>query len=105
MQEPGRRQTLQVRQPRLVLRQQHHRVAGQARPLRPLQRDLATDDRLHAFRGAVAGKFERTEQVGGVGDPNRGHAGFARQGGDFFGFDGAFAQGVGGVDSQVNEGH
>ncbi len=67
------------------------------------ERDLAPDDRLHAAPGAVLRELQRAEQIGGVGDGHRRHAGLARQRGDLLRLDGAFAERIGGVDSEVDE--
>ncbi len=66
----------------LVLRQENDRrariVALDAAPERgrgvsEIDRHLRADDRLHAAFGEFFGKFERAEQVVGVGDRQRRH--------------------------------
>ena len=79
------------------LREQDDGIAWQAGALvRAGEGDLAADDGLHALAGAVLGKFQCAEQVAGIGDGNGGHGVVTREGGDFFGFYRAFAEGIGG---------
>ena len=84
----NRQQFQQVMVSGLVLDQEHHRrrcdvvdvretassaVTGFFRRLQG-DRELATDDRLHAGLGGGGGELEGTEQVIGIGDSNCRHA-------------------------------
>ncbi len=96
----------------LVLRQEHDRRArivpldaAQKRGGRvgEIDRRLGADDRLDAGFGELLGEFERTEQIVGVGDSQRGHrVGFGKFG---QGFDRQrpLAQRIGAVDVQMHK--
>ncbi len=103
VEKPGGGQALKIGEPRRILRQQHDRVGRQARGVGASQRNLAADDRLNAFGGAGLAELQRAEQIGGVGDRHRRHAGVTRQRRNFLRFDGTFAERVGGMDAQMDE--
>jgi hypothetical protein len=109
-QEAVRGEALDVLQPLRVHRQRHHRVRQQAGDFRAIIRrgagqvQLAADDGLHALAGAVAGKFQRAEHVGGIGQRKGRHAGILGQHGQLVGLDGPLGEGIGGMGVQMDEG-
>ena len=101
--ETQRRQALQIGQPRRVARQQGDGVRRQTRIFLARQHDLTADDGLDTLGGAVLAEFQRTEQVGGIGDRHRRHPVVPRQSGDLVDLDRALAERIGGVDAQMDE--
>ena len=98
-----RGQALQIGEPLGVLRQQHHRLRWQSRIFGSGEGDLAADDRLDAAESAGLAELQRPEQVSGIGDRHRRHRRLPRQGGDLVRLDGALAQRIGRVDSEMDE--
>jgi hypothetical protein len=73
-QKTVRRQKLQIREPGWRLCQQHHGVWREPSLFRPRYRNLAANNRLHAFPNAILRKFQRAEKIAGIGDRHRRHA-------------------------------
>ena len=71
--------------------------------IRRLSSGEKADDGLDAFDGAGLAEFERAEQIAGVGDGDGGHVSGLGERGDLVGLDRAFAEGVGGVDAEVDK--
>ena len=100
-----------------VLDQQHHRGFALAPPAAVRRRhgmaagllglhlhgDLAADDRLDALVRGRQGEFQGPEQVVGVGHGDRRHVHGPAHLGQVLQADGAFGQGIGGMDPQVDE--
>ncbi len=107
LQKGGRGQGHQVQIAGLVLGQQHH--GGDPRPLvgRPLayarHRQGAADDRLDPRILGVAGKLQRPEQIGPVGQPHRRHVRRRGQLADRISLDRAFQQGIGRAHPKMHE--
>ena len=102
----------QVAIARLVLGDEHDRRARRARVGAPTQRrrrvakierDLRADDRLDAGLRQLFGKFQRAEQVVGVGDRQSRHLVGLGEPGERLDRQRAFAQRIGGMDVQVHE--
>ena len=111
--EPERRdEAHQIAVARLVLRQQHDRGARMV-PLEPAQerggrvgeidRGLRADDRLDAALGELLGKFERAEQIVGVGDRQGRHGVGLGEPGQRLDGERALAQRIGAVHVQMHE--
>ena len=61
--EADRGEALEIGEAGRVLRQQDHRVRVEAGVVGPGEGDLAADDGLDAFAGAVLAEFEGAEKV------------------------------------------
>ena len=103
LQKRHRGEPLQVEAASLVLRQQDHGIRRRARTVRAGERHLAADDGLHAAAGAGLAEFERPEQVGRIGDRDRRHRRLLGEGGNLVRLDGALAERIGGMDSEMHE--
>ena len=103
IQKAFRRQALQIGQTGGVARQQNQRIGGEPGIIGPGQRDLTADDGLNPFAGTVLGKFQRAEQVAGIGDGDGGHLRVACQRRDLVDLDRPFAKGISRVNPEMDE--